>query len=437
MSGDYLLKRDGVWHYSRRVPLNVADLDRRGIVRQSTRIRVVEDPRGAKARRVADKINSDLEAFWLGLLNGRAEEARSQYDAARKRARGFGFDYLTTDAIAEGPLPEILARVRAAKSEPMEREDLAASAALGTVRVPRLMLSELFDEYERLSAADLRDLSPDQRRKWRNPKLRAVANLIEVIGDHPVTSVTRSNALDFREWWQGRLDEEELDPDTANKDFGHLNTMFKAVERALRLGLENNFGEMRIRGGARGQRIAFAPSYIQDRLLAEDAFGGLNDEARRVIYLIVETGLRLSEACNLTKETIRLDAPVPHVIVRADGRRMKTDQSAREIPLVGVSLMAAQAQPEGFPRYRDKAASLSAIVNKVMQVNKLLPVKGQTLYSLRHTFEDRLTKVEAPDKLMAALMGHKFHRPRYGLGPSLEQKQEWLQRIAFKPPSKV
>lgn len=437
MSGDYLLKRDGVWHYSRRVPLNVADLDRRGIVRQSTRIRVVEDPRGAKARRVADKINGELEAFWLGLLNGQAEEAHKRYDAARKRARGFGFDYLPAAEVSRLPIPEIVARLEAASTSGSELHELSVSALAGGVKQPKLMLSDLFAEYERLSATDIRDLSPDQVRKWRNPKLRAVANLIQVVGDRPISSVTRDQALDFREWWQGRVADEELDPDTANKDFGHLNTMFKAVERAMRIGLGPVFSEMRIRGASGGQRVAFLPPFVQERILADGALDGLNDEARRVIYLIVETGLRLSETCNLNGDTIRLDAPVPHVIVRADGRRMKTDQSAREIPLVGVSLMAARAQPKGFPRYRDKAASLSAAVNKILHSRGLLPIEGQTLYSLRHTFEDRLTKVEAPDKLMAALMGHKFHRPRYGLGPSLEQKQEWLQRIAFKPPSMV
>jgi integrase len=33
-------------------------------------------------------------------------------------------------------------------------------------------------------------------------------------------------------------------------------------------------------------------------------FDGLNDEARRIIYLIIETGLRLSEACALTRKNI-------------------------------------------------------------------------------------------------------------------------------------
>ncbi len=116
---------------------------------------------------------------------------------------------------------------------------------------------------------------------------------------------------------------------------------------------------------------------------------------------------------------------------------MKTDQSERDMPLVGVALAAMQAQPDGFPRYRDKAASVSATINKFLDENGLLPTEGTTLYSLRHTFEDRLTAVEAPDKVAAAMMGHKYHRPRYGVGPSLAQKREWLERIAFRAPASV
>ena len=55
----------------------------------------------------------------------------------------------------------------------------------------------------------------------------------------------------------------------------------------------------------------------------------------------------------------------------------------------------------GFPRYRDKADVLSALVNKALKARGLRPEKGQSLYSLRHTFEDRLTAVDAPDKIIA------------------------------------
>jgi integrase len=437
MATDYLMRRGGVWYYLRRTPESVASLDKRRFARQSTKIRVADDPRGVKARRVADRINVETEAYWKALLGGQAHDAQERYDAARARARGFGFDYLTAEEVVRRPIPEIVDRLLTAKAEPPEREEGAASALVGTVPIPKLMLSSLFAEFEALNRAANKDMSEDQRRKWRNPKLRAVSNFIQVIGDKPLADVSRSEAMDFRAWWEERVMTEGVEIATANKDFGHLNTMFKAIERAKRIGLGPIFAEMRITGETTGQRTAFLPSYIQDVLLKDGALDMINPEARRVLYLIAETGLRLSEACNLTKDTIRLDAPVPHIQVRPDGRRMKTEQSERDIPLVGVALMAMQAQPDGFPRYRDKAASLSAAVNKTLAENKLLPSPKHTAYSFRHTFEDRLTKVEAPEKMTAALMGHKFHRPRYGLGPTLEHKLEWLQRIAFIPPSKV
>jgi len=437
MAGDYLVKRDGVWHYNRRIPLSVADLDKRRFARQSTKIRIADDPRGTKARKVADRINAETETFWKSLLGGQAEEAQERYDSARKRARGFGFDYLQPDDIARAPLIEQIARSRATREVPQEQEEAAVVATLGGEPVPRLMLSSLFTEFEGLMKAANKGMSGDQIRKWGNPKRRAVANFVQVIGDKPLADVSRSEALDFRAWWEDRVMAEGVEIATANKDFSHLNTMLKAVERAKRIGLGPIFSEMRISGETTGQRTAFLPAYVQDTLLADGALGMLNPEARRVLYLIAETGLRLSEACNLTAETIHLNAPVPHIQVRPEGRRMKTLQSERDIPLVGVALMAMQAQPDGFPRYRHKADALSAAVNKTLQENALLPSRKHTAYSFRHTFEDRLMKAEAPEKMIASLMGHKFHRPRYGLGHELEHKQEWLQRIAFKPPSKV
>lgn len=433
---EFLTRRAGFWHYQRRVPLAYAAQDTRGIVRQSTRIRIADDPRGIRAGRAADRLNAELEAFWRASLVGESVDAKARYDRARKDARRLGFEYLTAPEVAQRPIGEILERFEVlAAGKPDDRA--AEAAVLGTVAPPALDLDGLFDEFEALMKPSLLGMSEDQKRKWRNPKRRAIGNLVTVIGNKPLSRITRADALDFQRWWIDRVMVEGVEIETANKDIGHLNKMLTKVEHTHRLGLGPVFSQMRIEGGRTGQRVAFAPDFVQARLLADGALDSLNDEARRVLYLVTETGLRLSEACNLIEETIRLDGTVPHVRVRAIGRRMKTDQSERDIPLVGVALAAMRAQPEGFPRYRHKADSLSAAVNKFLGENKLLPAEGTTLYSLRHTFEDRLTAVEAPDKVAAALMGHKYHRPRYGVGPSLAQKLEWLQRIAFKPPGTV
>jgi hypothetical protein len=140
---------------------------------------------------------------------------------------------------------------------------------------------------------------------------------------------------------------------------------------------------------------------------------------------MVETGLRPSEIVSLTANTIHLNHPIPHVTIVPAGRILKTEESRRHIPLVGVSLAAMKLQPKGFERYHDKASSLSGIVNKYLLNHGLRPTERHTLYSLRHSFEDRLTGLGIADKLQAYLMGHKYDRPKYGstIGPSTDRRR--------------
>jgi integrase len=148
---------------------------------------------------------------------------------------------------------------------------------------------------------------------------------------------------------------------------------------------------------------------------------------------MVETGLRPSEICNLTAKMIHLDAPIPYIEVKPEGRVVKAEASLRKMPLVGVSLAAMRLQPNGFPTYRDKSAGrLSAIINEFLADAGLRETPEHTLYSLRHSFEDRLTALQdVPDKIMAYLMGHKYSRPKYGSDPTLPHLQSVLNRIAF------
>ncbi len=110
---------------------------------------------------------------------------------------------------------------------------------------------------------------------------------------------------------------------------------------------------------------------------------------------------------------------------------MKTTFSERTIPLVGIAIDAAKVLRAGKKRYASKSNSLSAAVNKYLKENKLLEQKKQSLYSLRHAFKDRLTAASAPDIIDAELMGHKYGRPEYGSGPTLELKLDWLKKIAL------
>ena len=69
----------------------------------------------------------------------------------------------------------------------------------------------------------------------------------------------------------------------------------------------------------------------------------LAEELQLLVRLLVNTGLRPSEAIGLELADIMTDAEIPHVHVRRNKvRALKTDHSERMIPLVGVSLNAAQ-----------------------------------------------------------------------------------------------
>jgi integrase len=252
-----------------------------------------------------------------------------------------------------------------------------------------------------------------------------------------VTEVTEDDGLDYVEWWRGRIVRGDALPKTANRDIGQLSRMLKDVSVRRRLKIPDIFKGLRLRGETEKVRVPYETDYIQNKLLAAGALDGLNEDARHVLFVAADTGLRPSEIVNLTEATICLDAAIPHVKILPEGRRLKTEDSAREIPLVGVALAAMRLHPEGFPRYRDKSSSLSGTLNKFLSENGLRPTKDHSVYSLRHSFKDRLIAAEAPDSLIDSLMGHKTYKPKYGKGPSLELKLKFMSGIAFTPPERL
>lgn len=430
-------KRKGHWYFVRRVPKEFVDLETRSVVFVSTRIRIVDDPLARRAKKIIAELDEAQHRIWREKRTGGKPDAQRLFEEARQAAARLGFAYVTAaEGAATLAAGDIVRRLETlGRDQPMPSEK-AVAALLGGVDPPSFMVSDLLGEFVAIHKAALNKKSPAQLKKWRIPKQTALDRFIEVIGgDKPFAALTRLDAIAWRDHWNDRVITDGIEIDTANKNIGRISVLYKACNSHRQLGLSPIFDNLRIAGALERQRLAFDPEIVRTRFFAEGMFADLNEQARRIIFLIAETGLRLSEACNLSRSTIRLDGDIPHIQVRPDGREMKTADSQRDIPLVGAALEAMNLQPDGFPRYRDKADSLSALVNQALTVRGLRPAAGQSLYSLRHTFEDRLTAVEAPEKVVASLMGHKWHRPKYGKGPTLSQKQAWLLKIAFTPPA--
>jgi integrase len=431
---DFLTRRNGTWHFARRVPSEFAHLDRRGVVRHSTKIRIASDRAAVRASHVAENFNRSLEQHWRALADNGSREGVDSYNQARRRARELGFEYVENAKLVASPAPEPLQRLEFLVAKDLVNDAAAREAVLGLKKKPAFKVSKIFEEYEAETKDQVLDLSPDQLRIWRNARKRVVKSFAGVVGDKLITELSVDDALDFRNFWRDRIVQEGIAAKSANREIGQLSGMIKELNVLRRLGLPDLFKGLRLKGEVDREPTPYETKFIQNRLLADDALNGLNEDARYIIYVIADTGLRPSEVVNLNRKTIHLSAKIPYVSVLPDGRRLKTDDSLRQVPLVGAALAALKARPDGFPRYRDNSSTFSATANKFLLENGLRPTEEHTVYSLRHSFKDRLIAAEAQDSLIDSLMGHDTHKPKYGKGPSLELKLKYLQRIAFKPP---
>jgi len=438
-NGQYQTIRNGVWQYVRRVPEDYAHLDPRGIVKTSTRVKVANDRSGTKACRVVAKLNANLEAYWRGLADGKATEARQAYGDAVKLARSLGLDYQQPATWAQQPIHEVLERIETVAANGHMDNPALRKAALGGVEQPAILLSKLFEEYEKTQRSKLAQMSPNQIKKWGRGKRRSIKVLIELRGDKALHELIREDGLAFADHWESRSIAGEITATTVNKHVSNMVAMIRAVAKRNDTKIDNVFAGTRIEKGKDNSRKPFETKFIRNAILAKGKLDGLNDEARDVALVMMETGARPPEIINLSKSRIVLNAKIPHIKVKAEGRLLKTDHSERDIPLVGRALEAMRRHPNGFPRYADKGDDLSEDLMKHFREQGLLPSEDHSIYSFRHSFKDRLKAAKAPEEMIDELMGHKVAKPKYGQGYDLKAKAEKLQAICFKAgrPAKI
>ncbi|MCB1368255.1 MAG: tyrosine-type recombinase/integrase [Rhodobacteraceae bacterium] len=403
-------KRGRKYSLYKRVPKRYASVEARKFIWCS-----LGTDSESEANEKAPLVWSQMLDGWEAKLKGDTTDAQKRFDAAKDLAAARGFRYLPADRIADDP-KQIIERV-AAISGPVDKPDaLEAEALLGGAEPPGLRISECLELYWQLARDRIQGKSEDQIRRWRNPRIRAINNFISVCGDKPITKITADDMLDYRQWWLEKIETEGLAATSANKDFTHLGDVLKTVNLMKRLGLILPLTGLAFKESEAKQRPSFSDKWIKEKILADDALEGLNDQAAAIVRVMVNTGARPSELAALTSECIYLDAEVPHISIEAVGRQLKSSNAKRVIPLCGVSLEAMKRFPSGFERYRGSSASLSALVNKYLRNNGLLETAKHSLYGLRHSFEDRQLAAGVDERIRRDLMGHALNRERYGKG---------------------
>ena len=417
-----LVQQGTIYYFVKRVPRRFAAYD----VRKFVKVCLKTDSESEALRKVAE-VEDNLEQYWVALSDGSGDEAK--YDAMVKLAAARGVRYRPEKELMSRGLDEVLRRIEAL--EPNEAKDpVISGAVLGVAKRPTIKLSEINEMVFELEKTKLVGKSEDQVRRYKNPKLKAFKNLVGILGDVDIASIERDDALEFRDWWQDKIVEEDLTANSANKDITNVSAALQMVIDRKRLPMENPFKGLRFEQGKTKARPPFSVSWITE-MFTEARVSGPDVEARDIFLALVNTGCRPAEVAGLLPEDIRLTDNIPHIKIRANAsRQIKNSASERDLPLVGISLTAMRRHPDGFPRYAGKDR-FSYVMNRYLKGNGLMETQDHTIYGLRHSFEDRLLKLKEPDRLCADLMGHATARERYGLGATLDHKLEVLIRLAL------
>ena len=186
-----LTERGGIWYLVRRIPKRYESVE--------TRTRIVsislETDSLSAARRKADDVWQAQLDHWQGKLEGRSADDRSAYDAIRKLAQRRGFSYLPVSQVAKLPDDELLARLGAVPETGGRVDPDELAALMGTVESPSLMMSEVWEEFYRLTANRRLHKSRDQVRKWESPFKRALNRWLDVNGDSAVDGLNHDDFI--------------------------------------------------------------------------------------------------------------------------------------------------------------------------------------------------------------------------------------------------
>ena len=265
---------------------------------------------------------------------------------------------------------------------------------------------------------------------------RNVDYVLEAIGNKDLMDYEPSDGGVFRDW----LTEKGLASSSVKRVFSTIRAITNLAIAEYGLDMRSPFANVYFPElDDIKERLPVSPHDIK---LIQRHCRENNDEMRWLLALISDTGMRLAEAAGLALNDIVLDSEIPYINLKPnESRRLKTKQSSRKIPLIGLSLWAAQQVKSefsgtyAFPRYtkggRCNANSASAALNKWVKQIATQPV---SLHSFRHSLTDRLRAVQCPRDIIDAIGGWTAGSigEKYGQGYKLDVLHEWMLKLVIK-----
>ena len=409
----YVFPRGKTSYWQRVIPLDVRDRYPHG---RNVKVNLhTQDPR-VIASKVA-KLNKEHEALWDAMRRDPSLTPSSVKEEARKLLAVHGVSERKSDEMAVSlffdKLDEKRERYASRHEDPEEAyhsatlEDFLTKPEAEAVKLVQssglVLISDALELYLR---------EHQKRGQARFDKLetytrRIIAKLVKVLGDKVLAEVSREDAYTFRDYLLG-----SLKTDSVKRNINVVKAVFAKGISEKSLNIPNVWLKLSIQGlGTDAEkRESFTPdelAKVKELCLAKD------DEIRWLLAMLVDTGARLGEVVGLAVEDIHIRGEaIPYLDIKPHTwRPLKTAESTRKVPLVGVSLWGAsrllehvsKGQPYAFPRYiKDgncETNSPSATLNKFMDKAGL----PHTCHELRHTMRDRLRNTGATKDIQDAV----------------------------------
>ena len=441
------IERRGTMYYMRmRVPARYHEVERRPEVNRSLKTRDHQ-----RAQECFVVLRRQLIAEWdARIAQKQCVEPVEKYDTALEIMRAMSMPYRPMDDLIAGRLEDLVERIRAIGSVPAQAPKV--DALLGSVDVPDIKVSKLPAIIEEVKAGTLKSTNARQRRQWRDRYSRASKLFVSLFGDLSVHAITERSAISYTKHMQDKCDSGEVTSNCARKYVQYMRQMIDAyfdrfeVPKGRR---SNPFQQYSIEKPVweeSKQKLSLPNPWIGRVIVRGEGLEGLNAEARAIATVNAETGTRQTEVFDLSAADLHLNCPIPHMMLRIvtegpDRRVLKNSASKRPVILLGASLDAMRANPDGFPTYRGKA-SYPATINKYMRSNDLFPPAPQgatrdyTMSGTRHSFEDRLKAAGIANEERAYMMGHSVGRirgrPVYGSEPDLRMRALFQEMVSFR-----
>ncbi|HEY9224167.1 MAG TPA: tyrosine-type recombinase/integrase [Variovorax sp.] len=438
MTIKYTYPRGGTTIYQRSVPTALRDRYPGPTIKKVLKTR---DP--VKVARLVADLNRQVEAEWAGLLASPESSPKALKVHADALLRSYGLaphapdndpraiellhDHIENKLMRYAGGDERLYR----NADPAEYLSVVEQEAGKRLHgKPRDTIEDVLEVY--LRANEKRDDS-----EFVEYQRRAFATLTAIAGDRDVAAFTREDA---RRYVELSL-EGGLKTGTIRRRINTFGAMWSSYRRERAPHCVNPFERLAIPGEGKDKkpRRPYTPEMLHTLL---DACRSKDDDLRWIIALLADTGARLAEIVGLTLDDIQLDAKVPHVVIKPHPwRRLKNEDSERDVPLVGESLWAAQrvhqravqGQRFAFPRYTDaEGCNATAASAALTGWVRRLPI-DRVIHELRHTMKDRLRDVQCQKPIIDAIHGHASQDvgDSYGDGYSLRVKAEWLAKVAL------